>query len=265
MFMCLSVRIQEAEAAITFVKDLGSDSTKTSGTTLAITVPAAGVAAGNSIIVSVMHDAACSTWPPVPAISSITDTAGNQYILDVNVYNDILCTSVLWNVSIYSAHNVNALSSGNTITITWDASADARAASASEFSGLATSSALDKTNAGSGTGTSASSGSTSQTTQNDELLVGLVGVEGPTGDTFTTGPSYSLLVRSGTSGGQAASNVTVNPEYRVVSSTGTYSASGTLGTSRNWGALIATYKMYVAGSPSGTKLRSGRIGSGKMR
>ena len=35
----------------------------------------------------------------------------------------------------------------------------------------------------------------------------------------------------------------VEPEYRIVSATGTYAASGTLAVSANWAAAIATYKI----------------------
>ena len=75
-----------------------------------------------------------------------------------------------------------------------------------------------------------------------ELLIGAIGVEGPSGDTFTPGASYSTTGRGGTTGGNAATNITINPEYRIVTATGAYSAIATLGTSRKWGAAIVTHQ-----------------------
>src|SRR5207253_7479425 len=72
--------------------------------------------------------------------------------------------------------------------------------------------------------------------------VGTIGVEGKSTETFTVGGGYTIMGRVGTSQGQAATNITVNPEYRLVTATGPYSATGTLGTSTKWAAAIVTYK-----------------------
>src|SRR5437868_4814605 len=90
-------------------------------------------------------------------------------------------------VSPVSAH----IAFGNTITCTHPSVA-ARAMSADEFSGLASSGAKDKTMSGTGNNTSASSGSTATTTQGVELLVGTIGVEGKSTETFTAGSGYTV-------------------------------------------------------------------------
>lgn len=53
--LCALSFASPAWAQIAWVKTLAPNSSKSTGTSLALTVPAAGVAAGNSIIVSVCH------------------------------------------------------------------------------------------------------------------------------------------------------------------------------------------------------------------
>ena len=89
------------------------------GSTLAVTVPAAGVAAGNSIIVSfAMGD--------VSGAVSCSDGT-NTYSVDFDVTNNNNVRTV-----VLSAHNVTALSSGATITVTHPSTTD-RAMTVAEF------------------------------------------------------------------------------------------------------------------------------------
>jgi hypothetical protein len=229
-----------AFAAITFVKNVGIASSTTTGTTLSVTVPAAGVAAGTSVIVSVAINPSAGTI-------SCTDTKSNTYAVDRDVTNGSGTSGV--RTIILSAHNVIALASGNTITCTHPSVA-ARAMSANQFLGILSTAPRDQTVSATGSSTAPSSGSTPTTTQAAELLLGTVGVEGPTTETFTVGTSYTIAGRAGTSGGTATNNITVNPEYRIVTATGTYSAGGTLSVSHLWGAAIVTYKA----APTPTKL-----------
>jgi hypothetical protein len=232
LLLCLT-SIRSASAAIGFVKAIGTAKSKTSGASLTLTVPAGGVAAGNSIIITFAMDDA-------DGAVSAADSRGNAYAVDADAnrvgVNDRVRTVIL------SAHNVTALQGGDTITLSHP-SVTARAASAVEFSGLTGSGALDQTSTAVGNSTTPSSGSTSTTAQPDELLIGAIGVEGPLGDIFTPGTNYNALTRDGTTGGSGASNITIDPEYRIVSATGAYLANGTLGTGRRWAAAIATYKM----------------------
>lgn len=219
-------------AQITFVKTIGPNSSKSTGTSIAVTVPASGVAAGNSVIVSLAMDPASGTV-------SCIDSASNSYAVDRDQVNGSGTSGV--RAVILSTHNVTALASGNTITCTHPSVA-ARALSASEFSGLAVSGTKDQATSATGQSTSPSSGNTGPTTQAAELLIGAIGVEGPSGDTFTPGASYTTIGRGGTTGGNAATNITINPEYRIVSTTGAYAATGTMSNSRKWAAAIVTYK-----------------------
>ena len=228
----LALSSSQALAQIAFVKTIGTTSSTSNGTSLTVTVPAAGVAGGNSVIVSLGFD-------PASGSVSCSDSHGNSYAVDKDITNGSGKSGV--RAVIFSAHNIVALTNGNTITCTHP-SAGARAMSANEFSGLATSATRDQTSSGTGNSTAASSGSTPTTTQGSELLLGTIGVEGKSNESFTVGSSYTSIGRTGTNQGSAASNITINPEYRLVTTTGAYNASGTLGTSTKWAGAIVTYK-----------------------
>src|SRR5205809_792276 len=187
----------EARAGIAFVKNIGTNASATTDTTIAVTVPAAGVATGDSVILTLaMADASGGV--------TATDSKGNTYSLAADITNASNVRTV-----ILAAHNVTALVSGDTITVTHP-SASVRALSANEFSGLSPTSALDQTHTATGSSTAPSSGATAATTEAAELLLGAMGVAGPISDTFTAGTNYTALTRAGTGigfrGAQSASS-----------------------------------------------------------
>ena len=116
----LLASIGRAHGAIVFVKNIGTSSSATTGTTISVTVPAAGIATGNSITLTLALGAVSGTI-------SAADTAGNTYAIAADVTNASRVRTV-----ILSAHNVAPLVSGNTITVTHPSVA-ARALSANEF------------------------------------------------------------------------------------------------------------------------------------
>src|SRR5207247_7399837 len=85
---------------------------------------------------------------------------------------------------------------------------------------------------------------TATTTQANELLIGALGFEDK-GVNFTPGGGYSALPQSVTTSGPNADNVTMQPEYRIVSSTGQYKADGSDNKNALWAAAIVTYKLAV--------------------
>jgi hypothetical protein len=98
-------------------------------------------------------------------------------------------------------------------------------------------SALDKTKAGQGSDTNPTSGATPITTNANELLWGVIGygsnsaASGVWKDGFISGGQFSY---SGGTGG-------IEDGYKIVSSTGAYSAAKTGTTKDGWNAVIATY------------------------
>src|SRR5438093_3537610 len=186
--LLLPLAASEARAVIAFVKNIGTNASATTGTTIAVTVPAAGVATGDSVILTLaMADASGGV--------TATDSKGNTYSLAADItYASNVRTVIL------AAHNVTALVSGDTITVTHP-SASVRALSANEFSGLSPTSALDQTHTATGSSTAPSSGATAAaTSEAAELLLGAMGVGGTISDTFTPGPSYTALTRAGITG-----------------------------------------------------------------
>ena len=169
---------------------------------------------------------------------SLTDSAGNTYSQVGYAVN----TGQL-RTYIFAAYDVNALPSGSTITINAGVAVTARAAVASVFRGLADEDPLDQTSTGTGSSATPSSGATATTAEADELLIGAIGTEGPDGDAAGTwGNSFTAGPRLGTTGGTDDTNITTSLGYRIVSATGAYTAAKSGITSRDWAAMIATFK-----------------------
>ncbi len=178
-----------AAAAISFVKNVGTASSTTANTTTAITLGAGATAAGNSIVVSITMDA-------VAGAVSVADSAGNSYGAAVT---DNTNAGNVRNL-VFAVHGALAVANGGTITVTHP-STTRRAVSAAEFAGVATSSALDVSNANqTGNSTSPATSNVTTTVAND-LLYGVVGTT--PFNSFTVGASYNVL-----SAATAASTIT---------------------------------------------------------
>lgn len=232
----LMAQAKPLEAPITFIGNIGTAQSKTTGTTLVITTTAA-VTAGDAIFVAFVADDTGSD------IVSVTDQVGNAYTQIAFEENGGDIRSY-----VYANFNAIALPAGNTITIT-HASMTARAATASVFRGLhlTAAAAVDEYADDNGGGTNPNSSATGTTDQADELLIGIVGTEGPSGDTAGTWQnSFIDGPRTGTTGGTADTNLTVSFGYRIVSATGSYTAAKTGATSRDWAAAIVTLRRYFA-------------------
>ena len=70
----------DAAAAIALVRNVGSTGSGASGTTIAVTVPTGGVAAGHTLIVTVALD-------PAAGAVSCSDSKGNTYTKDADQAN----------------------------------------------------------------------------------------------------------------------------------------------------------------------------------
>lgn len=111
-----------------------------------------------------------------------------------------------------------------------------------EWSGLATSSVVDKTasQVNSSGATSWSSTATATTTQASEVAIGCVGGFNGSGIGTITGPSspWTNLAQETSGGGSYG----LRTGWQVLSSTGTPSYAGTFAASSDYAAVIATYK-----------------------
>ena len=234
--------VEEPPGSIVFVGDIGSQTSKTTGTTLAITTTA-GVAGGDDIIV-----AFATSGDPDYAIS-ITDDAGNTYEEAAQAV-----TYAHGRTYVFAAYDVTALPAGSQITIT-HTSVAARSAVASVFRGLANVDPLDQSLGNpvpgaeeEASGTTASVGPTGTTVRPCELLIGAVGTEGPVTDTAGTWDnSFIAGPRAGTTGDEDDSNWTISMGYRIVNQVGEYTAQKSGMTDRYWAAGIATFKSAPSG------------------
>lgn len=137
-------------------------------------------------------------------------------------------------LAFYYLQNTKAASS---LTITISASSATYLQGAvSEFSGIATSGALDQAAAASGTSTAVNSGSTASVGAGD-LIVGGIVTGGQPG-TVTPGSSLSLPFTMGTETSSGSSDL----EYILSGAAGVQAATATFSSSTDWHAGVAAFK-----------------------
>lgn len=205
----------------------GSITSKTSGSTL--TIASQTIAARSLLVVYLAYDD--------QTLNSVT-FAGTPLTLGDPVLGAGVRTRLAWGY----------FASGGTGTIvaTWASAITAKAMSADSFvSSQTTWVPNDDANAtNTGTGTAASTAATAAIVGGTESIrVGVVGTEGPSGDTAGTWaePNTNGL-RVGTTGNPAQSNVTVSAAYRLAPTAGSTTALSKTGmTSRDWGAAIRSF------------------------
>lgn len=171
------------------------------------------------------------------SVSSLTDTAGNHYVLATGP----TAVSGTLSQSIYFARNIAAAAAGtNTMTVKFNTPAAFPDIRILEYAGLDINSPLDVSAAASGTSATASSGSATTTYAND-LLVGADTI-------FTTSP--------GPGTGYTAQVITVPDsdlvEDAIVSSTGSYSATAPLSPAAAWVMQMVAFKAAGASPPDTT-------------
>lgn len=116
--------VSATEIASGFVKAIGS--TATTGTSMTITVPAAGVAAGDIIVVGTTMNAGTLADP-----SSVTDTGSNTYTKRGSLVNGTTQKTSAW-----TATATTALASGDTIVVHYAVAPTKATAEATQYTGL---------------------------------------------------------------------------------------------------------------------------------
>ena len=228
----------QAAPAGGFVGRVGSATASSAKTTISVPVGGSGVPAGNTLVVSLLLSSTSTTG----AVSA-TDSAGNSYAIarDTNDGSAGDRTVVLVSTG------VKALAAGGSITLTYPSAAETHV-SVDEFAGIA---GVDTSAGATGTAAAYSSG-TATTTQANEILIGVVGIESGRVPTWAAGwtalPALSV------------SSDILDTAYQTVSATGAYSAAGT--TSGQWMASIVALKTgtsssTVPGAPTGLTATGG--------
>lgn len=214
-------------SGITFVKNVGTASC--GSTNNVITVPAAGVAAGNTLVVRVTLRAGTVTTGTV----SVTDTKGNVYTVDKDISNGNIRLVVL------SAYIGTALTSGNTITATYPSvNPSASGFVVTEFSGIPATGRVDVTASTTGSSTTPSVNAT--TTNSTALVYGaIVTLNNPT---VTEASGWTLDTNLSTGCGGSQGNSINHGAYKIVSTTGTFTYNPILSTGNAWVDEIVAYK-----------------------
>ena len=226
--------------SIEFIQNITTNAVWTSSAASIVGTLTAAVSIGDFVVVSVATDGGGT------GTFSCADNRGNSYTIAANV---IGATNSAVNVRtmLCYAPVTTALLVGDTITVAWTTSIAARAISACSFRSVAGFDSVASASTNNAPTTTPNSGNATANFSND-LLFGAIGVEGPTGDTFTPTVVSPVWTRNqptriSTGHATAASNVTINPMYRIVSATGSYASSATI-TSRDWGSIIGIFKEH---------------------
>jgi len=161
-------------------------------------------------------------------ITSVTDTAGNTWTKLLDTYTSgHISDGALW----YSAGTHPTTS----VTV-HTASAATIAISAQEFSGVATTSPVDGSSAGSGTGTAASSGGVTPSSTGD-LAVGFVAGHASIQPITVTAPGFAAQSQQ-----NSGSTTSVMVGTRTLSSLASQTFTGTFANSMYWTAGLAFFK-----------------------
>ena len=215
-----------AQSTIAFVQE--NYSVPQAATTV-VTVSYPGIQSAGNLNVVVVG------WNDTTAqVQSVTDTEGNPYTLAVGP----TVLAGMGTQAIYYAGNIQAAAANaNVVTVMFNRGAQYADVRIAEYHGIAQTSALDVSVAGTGTGTPANSGAVTTTGAND-LLVGANLVSGT-----TTGPGTSYTTR-----------LVTNPdgdilEDRVVTAVGSYSATASV-SGGAWIMQLVAFRAASAGPPT---------------
>lgn len=174
----------------------------------------------------------------VTAVSD--DTGGNTWTIDH------VATDTARVISIASCQVATQITSSNNISLSMsNLTSNTSDTWIYEVSGLATSSAFDKSHDGSGSGTAVSSGATATLANASEIAFGVFRTSAASA-TWTKNASF-------TNGTTTPTTTTSALEYEIVSSTSAVTATGTFGTTGSWVGTVVTYQAGAAGpAPSNT-------------
>ncbi len=223
--------------ATAFVKQLGTNQSKSAGTSLVISPSSKTVALGNTIFVGFAADDVGSAF-------SINDNLGNTYSQVKEQINTGNSKAQLWKAPVTSAGSITS------ITISWTTNITAKAAVAAEFSDVGTLRLTDGQNNTADT----IFGIPSQTENNGELWLSVVAWECDVTDSLSAEGSAGTPTsagKQGTTGGGAASNITALLSYSLPSTTtaarslGSFNATSS---SRDGAGAGAIYNAPITGT-----------------
>jgi hypothetical protein len=221
--------------AVAFGSVIGSNAAAGPQQTLVITTTATANV-GERLVV-------CGSYFENFALTSVTDSAGNTYAIDIENFDGV-------RVFIASTHVTTQLSSGGTITATSsNASTTWFNSHAASFTGVASSSAVDTTNATQDDDATQSTTATSLST-NDGVIVGVFALRDGTDRSRSSGSGTAIAETKGGSINQGS-------QYQLLTASGSYNSqwvwSGTDLQNSNTAHVI--YKGDAGPPPPAPKIR----------
>lgn len=204
----------------------------TNGTTLAATTTATA-AVGTRLAV-------CFAMPDTAGAVSCADSRGNTY----TKVSDVSNASGTRNV-IFSAPITTQVEIGDTITVTCP-SVEVRVQSTLKISDLTNGGVLDKTSTATGNSTAPASGAQTITAADEALIGNLSAYDGSVTVMSLDAVASGWTAATGLTANGLSSTVGVFPIYRVTSAVASHEASGTLNSTFQWSAAMATF--YAPGT-----------------
>lgn len=218
-----------AHAAITEVGGGSQKATDTGGTGDRTLAFPANV--GNGNLVTAGGAGFLSGGAAAPTVTS-TCTTGNWSIVSGAAFTA---------GRIFVAWAVTTAAGACTVTVDWANASTGSSFSIDEFTGQH-GTPLD-VDGGCSTGTSTTPSDSLTTLTADDLLLGTVGHDGPSGTAITPGTNYTQIGEQ-----EDNTNQDHNMEFRIVTSAQAYTVDWTLGSSQPWGACTVGIKP-AAGAP----------------
>jgi hypothetical protein len=220
--------LYEAITGIALASKIKGATNNTTGvTTLAMTVPSAGVSVGSMIMVGGGYGGGSTRTV------TCADTKSNTYTVD---RHDDLTTGGTPHSFIISAPVTTALVGGDIITVTFSGTVNYPIAYTYEYTGVAAASYVDVVGGSTGTSTAPSAGSIT-TTEDYDLVFGSI---------FWDLSNSATLTAVGAGAVELDQNATTSKagSFQSIAATtaGGYTVSGTLSASNSWAASAVSYK-----------------------
>lgn len=234
-----------------FVATRAATQQLTAATSTAVDMPAAGnIATGNVLIARWAGDNSGTNGAATTV--SVTDPRSNTWTVGAAANQDPGAANEGVSARIAYAVATNAYTNGDDLTLNYGNSTTADSVVVDEWAGLDTGSLVAVAQA-TATGVSATPSVGITPTATGQLVVAMLGIEGPGGDVYTAdtdttnGEWYGLPALSTTSA-TATSNQTVRGAYKIVTGTSAQTFNPAI-TSRDWAAVIIVFNVATSGGP----------------
>src|SRR5215467_2807919 len=197
---------------------------KSSATTIVVTVISGPIPAGTLLCMAIACDNATAT---TPTISSITNVGGTTWTAQAGSISQSGATSTAGAgifVYAYTCFTTASIANSTSITITLSAASGCRTAALAGWSGM-TGTARGSVVANASTAGTPSAVTAGTALVAGDLVIGVMGVENSAGPSLDTDTLNGSWVASdggsfATSGGQAATNIGLSIQHKVVTATG---------------------------------------------